>query len=284
MTPEIKRYLDENGATYTPEALRKGLLDAGYEAGAVDAALREWQAARTGGGSNGDDRRTFGRWAVWLHLAALAATFLLLVVLKGTGAIGSILLGAAVLAIALLIGWFISSTIGRALVPGAGTTIALIVPAISAIALGGACFALMNSAITAPPRDGTVDLEILAPVTFDGSGAAACYVSGGDGSVQVLSDDLGMLDGRSIRLRISWYPEGEAGIPKPAGGTDLSITLDEESPQGRYYSTIPTTQLMVEAAPDGLSGTVEFEGLAREPESPEDTDLELSGSATWTCE
>ena len=174
MNPAIKRYLDEHGATYTPEALRKGLLDAGYDPAEVDAALAEWTAAGGAGGRGAQARLTFGRWALWLHAAALVAVFVLLIALKGPAAIGTALLGCAVLAVALVIGWAISSMIGRALLPATGSLVALIVPALSALLLGGTCFALLSSAIGIPPRQGTVNLEIEAARAFQGSGSANC--------------------------------------------------------------------------------------------------------------
>jgi hypothetical protein len=283
VNPDIERYLDEHGDTYTPEALRKGLLEAGHDAVAIDAAMREWQTRRTGGiGSS--DRRMFGRWAILLHLGALVATFVVLLFLKGAEAAGTILLGVGVLAIAMLIGWAISSMIGRALL-GGGTTIALIVPAISAIALGGTCFGLLNSTIQAPPRDGTIDLEILAPLTFDGSGAADCFL--GEGNVQVTSGDLGTLEGRTVFAYITWYPEGDPGRPGPVGGTQIEISLghSSETDSPRSWSMSPDTQLVMEASADGRTGTAEFEELAPVIEFPSDDLPEpISGTVSWTCE
>lgn len=282
MNPEIERYLDEHGATYTPEALRKGLLEAGHDPDVIDSAIREWQARRTGG-IGSDDVRTFGRWAILLHLGALVATFVVLLFLKGVGQAGVLLVGVGVLAVAMLIGWAISSMIGRALL-GGGTTIALIVPAISALLLGGSCFAMLNSVISAPPREGTLALEVSVPFSFDGSGAADCYV--GDGTVQVNSQDLGTLEGRAVSAYVSWYPD-DPGAPGPAGGTQISISLgpNAERDMPVSWSMSPDTQLVVEASADGLIGTAEFEDLAPESEFPSSTDPEpISGSVTWTCE
>jgi hypothetical protein len=241
-----------------------------------------WQARRTGG-TGSDEARTFGRWAILLHLGALVATFVLLLFLKGVGQAGVLLVGIGVLALAMLIGWAISSMIGRALLRG-GTVVALIVPAISALLLGGSCFAMLNSVISAPPREGTLALEVSAPFSFDGSGAAECYV--GDGTVQVNSRDLGTLEGGALYVYLSWYPE-DPGAPGPAGGTQISISLasnpDTETPQS--WSTSPDTQLVVEASADGLIGTAEFEGLAPEVEFPDaEVPDPVSGSVTWTCE
>jgi hypothetical protein len=283
LNPQIKRYLDEHGATYTPEALRKGLLDAGYDATEVHAALRDWAATRTGSHAGSDDRRTFGRWALRLHLAALVAVFLLLAALKGTQGIGVALIGVGVLAVALLIGWAISSLIGRALLPRAGVAIALIVPAISALVLGGACFALMNAAIAAPPHDGTVNLRINAPFAFEGSGGAACYLDGG-GNVRVLSHDLGTLDGRPVTAFIDVYGTSSSG-PNAAGRGLLTISLNSMgSDQTDAYSSTGAAQLTFDTSSDGRTGTIHYEGLAADATQPGAAQRPpISGSISWTC-
>lgn len=287
MDPAIKRYLDEHGATYTPEALRRGLMDAGYDAVTVSAALKEWQAGPAAARPDHADQRTFGRWAVRLHLVALVATFVLLLVLKGTPNIGLIALAAAVLGVTLIIGWAVSSLIGRILLPRAGVGVALIVPAISAIALGGSCFALISASIQQPPTPGTVHLQVLAPLAFDGDGPADCYVGGGRIGVEVNSRELGTLDGRAVSVYLSWYGAADPSVVQPASDASLSILL-EPTAGGRpeSYSTIFSTRIEVNAAPDSKSGSLRFGGLAWEPIEPsqgESPPEPISGSLTWTC-
>ena len=289
MNPEIRRYLDEHGATYTPEALRRGLLDAGYDPAQVDTALLEWGADRTGTGSRQRDRRTFGAWAFGLHLGSLLAMFVLLIVLKGTTAIGIATLGAVVLAIALLLGGALTWLIGRAILPSTGVAIALIVPAISAIVLGGSCFALLYGSIQPPALTGSAHLQIMPPRTFDASGIASCWVTDGGGTVLVNTDSLGALDGKIVGVSLSIYGIGGSTGPSPASGTDLSVFLNPKSDTGRPegFSVIFSTRLEVDAAGNGLSGTIGFEGLASEPlggpgEQP--TPEQISGSVSWNCE
>jgi len=288
MNPEIKAYLDEHGATYTPEALRRALVDAGHDPATVDLALREWQANRAVSDHSKEDRRTFGRWAFALHLGALVAMFVLVVLLKGTTAIGLAVIAAVILGIALLIGWAISSLIGRALLPRVGLMIALIVPFISALALGGTCVALMNASIPTPPRNGSMHLQILPPRTFHGTGVAACYLREGGGGIEVNSQELGALDGKGVGVNLSWYGDG-GSTPKDVSSTSLSIFLNfsSETELPESYSTVPGTRLEVHAAADSLSGTMQFEGLAPEPiERPagEVAPEPISGSVSWTCE
>jgi len=284
--PEIKRYLDEHGATYTRDALRASLIEAGHDSAAVDAALTEWEAERTGTSADPEQRRTFGRWAMGLHVAALLAVFVILVALKGTTAIGLALLGCAVLGVAMVIGWAISSLIGRALLLRAGVIAALVVPAVSALILGGTCFALLSASIGTPPRDGTVDLEVLAPRAFDGSGSASCYV--GSGSVQVNSQPLGTLDGKTVSVYLSWYGD-DPNNPAPASSTSISLLLDatREGIIPESFGVIFSTRLEVDVAPDALTGTIRFEGLASEPTGAPgqpSTPEVISGSVNWTCE
>ena len=285
MDPAIKRYLDEHGATYTRVALRTSLIAAGHDPAAVDAALGKWEAERARGGADPENARTFGRWALRLHIAAVVAVFLALIALKGIPAIGLALLGCAVLAVALVIGWAISSLIGRALLPGAGVIVALVVPAISALVLGGTCFALLNSLVGTPPRDGTVNLEILAPRTFEGSGAASCYVA--SGSVSVNSQPLGTLDGKTVSVYLTWY-EDDPNNPVPASSTSISVILDatKEGAVPESFGVIFSTKLVVDVAPNTLSGTVKFEGLSSEPTGAPgepSTPAVISGSVSWNC-
>jgi hypothetical protein len=288
MNPEIKRYLDEHGATYTRDALRSSLIQAGHDPAAVDAALGEWEAARAGAGPDLEKRITFGRWAIGLHVAALVAVFVLLVVLKGTSAIGLALLGCAILGVALVIGWVISSMIGRALLPGAGVVVALIVPAISALLLGGTCFALLNAAVGTPPRQGTVQLHILAPRAFDGSGSASCFGDPAIPGVEVNSQVLGTLDSKDVTVSVSWYGN-DPNNPAPATRAEVRIFLEGigEGQVAESFGVIVSTVLDVDAASDDLSGTITFEGLASEPtgEPGQPTTPEfISGSVSWNCE
>ena len=288
MNPAIKRYLEEHGATYTREALRKGLLDAGYDPAEVDAALGSWDAQRVASRPGANDQGWFFTWAFLLHLGVLIAVFLLIVALKGTSSAGTGLLGCAVLSVFLLIGWVISTLIGRALVPATGVGVALVAPAITAVVLGGSCFALLSSAIGTPPREGTVDLEILAPRAFEGSGSASCYVDGASVAVQVNSEPLGTLDGKSVSVYLSWYGD-DPNNPEPASSTSLSVLLDAtaEGQVPESFGVIFSTSLDVDAAPDALTGTIQFDGLASEPavgpgEQP--TPEVISGSVRWNCE
>lgn len=286
MNPEIKRYLDENGATYTPDALRRGLVEAGHDSAEVDAALREWEAQATDPASVVTDRRRFWLLAVGLHAGVLVLIAIASLV------IGSFATGAwwllVVLAVALLIGLGISGLIGRGSVQS-GLTAALVLPAISALLIGGSCLALGGSyLLRAPPRTGVMDLHIESPLSFDGSGVARCDNFGGNSSFVVWADDLGRLDGGMVSVSLDSSDSSKGPVPTGPSIPNLNITLyaqGTDQPVG--YSPIFSTRIELDASPDGRSGTLRFEGL--EPglmDKPpgQVPDLEsISGTVTWTC-
>ena len=143
MRPEIEDYLTQHGQEYNPDALRRGLLDAGYDEAEVDEALRgRYQAS--GQDVQTADERTFSRWTLWLHIAALVGMFVLVIIANGTQAFGLAVFGGLVLLLVLLLSWTLTSWIGRALLPRTSLGVALILPAASALILGGTCTALLG--------------------------------------------------------------------------------------------------------------------------------------------
>jgi hypothetical protein len=288
MNPEIKRYLEEHGVTYTSEALRSGLLGAGYEPAEVEAALRDWQPSAADRASKNGDQGIFWRWAFGLHAAVLVliAIASLLIGSFAAGAWGPLV----VLAVVLLIGLGISGLVGRGMVRR-GLTAAIVVPAISALLIGGSCLALGGSyLLRAPPRTGVMELKIDPPLSFEGSGVARCDNFGGTGSFAVWADDLGTLDGSIVSVMLDSSTKAPANA---AGYQNLSITLFPagDEPPASYrpvgYSPIFSTRIEIDASADGRSGTLRFEGL--EPavlDQPPGTvpGLEpISGTMTWTC-
>lgn len=283
VNPEIKRYLDQHGPTYTADAMRQGLLDAGYSAVDVDAALNEWQASAAGQASGATKGRRFWLWVLGLHVAALAIIGLWAVAIGSFGANVGLL---AILAVVLLIGAGISGLLSGGVVRGRGLTIALVVPAISALLIGGSCLALAGSyLLRAPPRTGVLELHIDDPLSFDGSGTAMCQDFGGTGGYSVWADDVGTLNGSIVSASLSGVP-GAAASSQPGGESSLSINLTPKSGTERPlgYSPIFSTRLELHASSDGRSGTLKFEGL--EPgvgEEPRPSAEPISGTVTWTC-
>jgi hypothetical protein len=290
MNPAIKQYLDEHGATYTSDALRRGLLDAGYDPAEVNAALHDWQSQPVDAAPPVGDRRQFWRWAFGLHAAVLVLIAVASLVI-GSFAAGSWGL-LIVLAVVLLIGLGISGLVGRGLVRGSGLVAALSVPAASALLIGGSCLALGGSyLLRAPPRTGVMELKIDPPLSFEGSGVARCDNFGGVGAFSVWADNLGTLDGSIVSVTLE---SGVAPDPTSPKGPGLSITLYPPSgakPPPSYipvgYAPIFSTVINIDASADGRSGTLRFEGLepsAFDQPPGQVPGLEpISGTVTWNC-
>ena len=146
MKPEIETYLREYGDKYTTAALRSQLIEAGHTPEEVDAALSEWSSARAGPADSQELRGRFWRWAWGLHVAAwaLLAIWLFTLPEQELRGVGGAVIVLVFLAITLPIGLGISGRIGRSMVNRTGLAVALIVPAVSAILLAGACFGLLG--------------------------------------------------------------------------------------------------------------------------------------------
>ena len=289
MRDEIRRYLDEHGATYTSDALRSGLLTAGYDPDEVSAALLEWEANAQPVGQR--DRGRFGTWSLLIYAVTLAAVFLVTVLLIETD-VGLAVIGAVVLLAFLLIAWAISALLGRWVVPRVGWSVALLIPLVFALGLGGSCLALMSGMTPQRPTSGTLELRIDPPLSVTGSGIAACFVEV-DGRSSSLSADLATQDGGRVNVSVDNFrvTSAPAQSPEPVTGPDaplvyISFNPPSETEPGFSYSTIFSSRLLFTNAPDGQSGTITFEGLAPEPGGepgvvPTDP---ISGTINWTCE
>ena len=277
MRPEIDAYIREHGDRYTPEALRRALLEAGYQPTDVDAALREMESRRAASAANGDRRSRFWLVAIGLHLAALVVAGIWIANSASATYFGFVVV---ILGVVLLIGLGISGLIGRWLIPRSGLAVALIVPLVSALVLGGTCMAL-SGPLVIPPKTGTMQLHVTGARSFDGSGAAVCHHSAG-GGYGVSAENQGTVDGNPVNASLDAFQSNAFPSEASAGsGVNLAITFyfgsDTEAPES--YSTIFSTQQTVEASADGFTGRVDFQGLVREARTGE----QISGTLSWTC-
>ncbi|HEV8252678.1 MAG TPA: hypothetical protein VGQ66_04780 [Candidatus Limnocylindria bacterium] len=142
MRPEIDAYLRTNGAKYTTKALRAQLIHAGYEAGEVDSALQETEAARAP--QFAETRALRSRF--WLAVWGLNIAGLVLATIWAFQGPSRIYAGAVpiVLGFFLLIGLAISGFIGRSML-ARGMGVALIVPVVFTLILTGACMAMFGA-------------------------------------------------------------------------------------------------------------------------------------------
>ena len=143
MRPEIEAYLRDHGARYTTKALRRKLISAGHDPAEVDAALAETEQGRAPLlAVTRHERSRFWRWAFLIN-------FIVLVVVTALIARTSSLAAAAfvVLGIAMLFGLLITGNIGGALLHRRGLIVALAIPTVGALLLGGWCLASMRGTV-----------------------------------------------------------------------------------------------------------------------------------------
>lgn len=309
MDPRIADFIRANRKRYTREVIREQLLKAGHEPAEIDATWAVLDAP------DPDDVAGEGFWGrFWLFLVGLNLAVFLIVILV-TGMVGSLGQGnfvlAVVLGIALIIGalmaWGIVAATGPARL-GRITAMVIggVIPLMFALLIGGSCYALTGAIGPPPPpaHEGVMELQIGPPLSFEGSGAAFCQIQADALGFSIYPQEggLGAIGGRALHASVDSYsnevgPEGgPAPAPAPAPGGEAGQTLNmyvslqpnSESDPPQEWFVSPNTQLEIDAAPDGLSGTVTFEGL--EPvqfEAPEPGVVDggsISGTITWTCE
>lgn len=139
MRPEIEAYLRANGAKYTTKALRQQLINAGHDAGEVDAALQETEAARAPQLAATRALRT----RFWLSAIGLNLLGLVVATIWAFQGASATYAGAVpvVLGFFMLIGLGIAGLIGRSML-GRGLAVALLIPLVVTLLLTGTCMAM----------------------------------------------------------------------------------------------------------------------------------------------
>jgi hypothetical protein len=300
MDPRIADYIRAHRRRFTREAIRQKLIDAGHDPGDIDAT---WAALA----SDPDDTAGEGFWGRFaLIVIGLNAAVFLLVVLA-TGMLNVPVLAvvlAIVLAIGALIAWGIVALTGPTKM---GRTTAMVIgvsiPLLFALLIGGSCYALVGAIgpPPEPPRSGSMELEVGAPLEFSGSGPAFCQIYDPPSGFSIYAQEgsLGTIDGRRLHASVDSFrgepaqPGVQGQTPAPGGEGSQSININisllpqsEADPPMEWFLG-PETQLELDVASNGLSGTVSFEGLqAVEFEEPQPGAGEdsLSGTISWTCE
>lgn len=297
--PKIADYINANRRRYTDQAIRQQLIDAGHSPADIEAT---WSALDVPDPDATIGPRFWRYFWIWVGVTYVLA---FVVVMLPTGmltgaASGLAVIYALVLAVALVISWAVVAAVRPTrMSPALALAIGAIVPLLFLLIVAGSCYALVAGVGTPagpagpPPVNGVMELEIDPPLEFSGSGPAFCQSHGVPGGLSVFSEQLGTIDGQSVNASFDVSGAStDPNAPAPAPGTEsyVSINLFPTSGSGTQvgYSPGPGSQVEVDAAPDGLSGSVEFEGLvpmAFEERGPAVTDAEpISGRMTWNCE
>ena len=143
MDPKMIEYIRENRGKYTDQAIRENLIAAGHDPEKVEAALASLETAQDAPATPNMPGPHYWRWAFAIQLAVL-----LIVVLwysSGSDPHGYVTAIIPILGIALLLGMAVTGSIGKFLLPRTGLVVALLLPLISAAALGGWCLRIMGT-------------------------------------------------------------------------------------------------------------------------------------------
>jgi hypothetical protein len=285
MDQKIADYIAKNQGKYTREAIRQQLIDAGHEPAAIDAtwaALYSPDPDETSVAGEGFWPRFF-LFLIGLNVAVFLFVALSTGMLENLGGGGGALAGvfAVALGIGALIAWGIVAAVGPARL---GRTTAMVIggviPIIFALLVGGSCYALA-SAIGPPPLPsvaGEMELEIVAPFTHQATATATCNPSRNDTGFSVYGESVGQIEGDPVFVAVDSY-DMEPGNRI----TTITISVAGNEANARDWSTTSETRIGADAAADGSSGTVTFEGLGAGNLDPALGLEPISGTIRWSC-
>jgi hypothetical protein len=299
MDPRIAEYIRANERTYTREAIRLKLIDAGHDPAEID---RTWEMLHA---RDPDEVAGPGFWArFFLFLIGLNVAVLLLVGLStgmfaglGSGYGVMLVILAIALGIGALIAWGIVAIIGpEKLGRTTATVVGVAIPLLFAFLIGGSCYALASAIGPPPPPpvEGVMEVGIEPPLEFSGSGPVYCqsFTDGLSFSVYAQETGIGTIEGRRLHVYVDVFTPGLEGGPVPTGeaARNLNINVSLHPGSGteapRQWFVTPETQLEVDVAPDGLTGDIAFQDLqGGEFQEPNVSEGEsISGTISWTCE
>jgi hypothetical protein len=285
----IADYIRANREQYTREAITQRLMEAGYTREAIDATWSALDAPQP------DDRAGEGFWRRFFFIVVGINVGVLVLVGLATGSffapdrLGLLGVLAVVLAIGALIAWGIVAAVGPTrLGRTTATVIGVVVVSIFALLIGGSCYAILGS-LGPPPRSGTMDVRLGAPLNIEESAEAQCQTATQASLGWSVYATFEGSSGGPVYVNVNAYPEGPGAAPTPL----VSIYVEpnsETDPSGLSWSNEfdPESPVSFDVADDGLSGSVTFEALpasAFEAPPGEPTPEEpLSGEISWTCE
>lgn len=279
MNRRIADYIQRHRAVYTKDALRQMLLQQGYNPAEIEetfAAVEAGQLPPTG--------LTLRFWLIFIgYLLLLYGIPLVLFGLTPGG-----LFVVPILGVLLFIAAGISilvAALSRSAAMGltSGLVLVFVLPIVFLVLLAGSCLALVAPILFAPqpepPRNGTLELHIDPPMSFDGSGDAICYVDETGAVYSLTAFDVARLDGDTVSVY--------ADIGTSFGEFSISLQEDSTGRPLQSYGRGASGEVHVNARERGLSGEITFEDLpGHYPFGASDSgEIEpISGTVAWDCD
>lgn len=289
MDPRIADYIRANRRRYTREAITKQLLEAGHDPAEVQ---RTWAALDTPDADTVAGEGFWGRFAlilVGINVGVFLVVGLLTGMLQNLPSSSVILvILAVVMGIGALIAWGIVAATGPAkLSATTALVIGAAIPALFALLIGGACYALVGSlggigGPGTPPVTGTMAIRLEGAMDVDQQADAFCQLDGDAGFF--LNAETTDSDGHPLFVSIG------SVVHEP--GTAARPTLNIEAPPMDASGSFPVwgsdngpVAEELDWTLDPASGSVVFRGLPGLDQggSAPSALPPLSGEISWTC-
>lgn len=288
MDPRIADYIRENRRRYTREAITTQLLAAGHDPGEIE---RVWAALDASDPDEVAGEGFWGRFALILlgiNLAVFLAVGLLTGMLADVAWSGTLLVILAIaMGIGALISWGIVAATGPTkLSPTTALVVGAAIPALFALLIGGACFALVGAVggPPVPPSQATMETDLGPPLNVSQVIDGLCHPNGPDPADGFSVNGGGMREaGQMFDVSIGAYPRSPGG-PLEVEVWISSSVVDKAEEGYLSWGTEGPSRGDVDVVLDGMSGTVTFTGLPAMQDGPGGArDAPLSGEISWTC-
>lgn len=281
MDPRIADYIRENRRRYTREALTRQLMSAGHDPGEIE---RTWAALDTPDADDVSGEGFWGRFALIL-VGINVGVFLLVGLMTGMlqsaagGGIALLVILGVALVIGALIAWGLVAATGptrlsrtTALVIGAA------IPALFALLIGGACYALVGSlgGISGPSdmRPGQLEVDLGEPLNLRQSGFATCEPRGAD-------QDAGL----SLFGTVEFVDVQRGAGDRVDATLSLMTRIGEDDRFLSWGTDMGPAPSGIDASLVGLDGMVSFTDLPAGQDDPGgNLGDPLSGEISWTCQ
>ena len=290
MDPRIAEYIRANRRQYTREAITRQLVEAGHDPAEIE---RTWAALDTPDADDVAGEGFWGRFAlilVAINLVVLLAVGLLTGMLQNLPTSSAILVILAIaMGIGALIAWGLVAATGPAkLSPRTALVIGAAIPALFALLIGGACYALIGSfgglgTPAPPPVTGSMSIRLEGAMDVDQRIDASCHPEGNGFSVSGEGAGPG---GRPIFVWIT------SVVGQPGGAARPSLHI--EAPPMDASASFPVWGSDMGPLVDEIDWTVEtaagrvvFQGLPGMDHGTGEVPSalpSLSGEISWSCE
>jgi hypothetical protein len=290
MDPRIADYIRANRKKFTHQAITDQLVAAGHDRAEVE---RTWAALEAPDPDAVAGEGFWGRFAL-IVVGINVGVLLLVGLLSGAfqqlaqGTVLFLVIFGVILAIGALISWGIVAATGPTKMgPRTAMIIGIAIPLVVALLIGGSCFALiggLGAGLSGPPINGTMQVELGAPLDLMEELPATCQAEGPDPTAGwSVYANMAYEDGTFLDVSINSFPLQPGGPPQPSVYVSVMRPNEPERPLA-WSSDAPGSGADLGDDAGFLQGTLSFDALTPMQDEFGNVDEPLSGEITWTCQ